>query len=216
MASTMAGGPADYNAWYATPRGAWISHCEYQLMMSMMRPQAGKTLLDVGCGTGHFTRLFATSGLKVTGVDPDTASIEFAKSHSQEDSYFLGDARQLSYEQGSFDYCSAVTSLCFIDEPERALQEMWRVCRKGIMLGLLNRNSLLYMERGKHPGYDGARWDSAKDARKWIASLGEQPKKVLVRSAVNFPKAATLGRMMEKIIPPRFLFGSFLAVYIQK
>ena len=48
--------PADYDAWYATPRGRWIGDAEYALAARLLAPQAGDSLPDVGCGTGWFTR----------------------------------------------------------------------------------------------------------------------------------------------------------------
>ena len=208
--------PAEYNAWYATPRGVWISHNEFKLMMSMMQPEVGETLLDVGCGTGHFSRLFSTGGLSVTGIDPDAASIEFARSHSHKEIYEIGDVLQLPYDDNEFEYCTAVTSLCFVNKPEKALQEMWRVSRKGVMLGLLNRNSLLYRERNKHPGYRGARWDGNNDVQIWIDKLPDLPGRIQIKSAVFFPTAGILARAVENFMPTSLPIGSFLGVYLEK
>ena len=63
--------PADYDAWYYTPRGRWIGDTEYALATRLLAPQAGDSLLDVGCGTGWFTRRAAADGLLVTGLDPN-------------------------------------------------------------------------------------------------------------------------------------------------
>ena len=32
--------PADYDAWYATPRGRWIGETEYALAARLLAPQA--------------------------------------------------------------------------------------------------------------------------------------------------------------------------------
>lgn len=45
--------PADYDAWYDTPRGRWIGETEYALAARMLTAQPDDSLLDVGCGKGH-------------------------------------------------------------------------------------------------------------------------------------------------------------------
>ena len=61
--------PAEYEAWYHTARGAWIAGLEFSLLTRLLRPTAGESLLDAGCGTGHFSRRFRQAGLEVTGID---------------------------------------------------------------------------------------------------------------------------------------------------
>lgn len=208
--------PAEYNAWYRTARGAWIADREFNLMMSMMRPVPGGSLLDVGCGTGHFSRRFAGVGLDVTGIDPDRSAIEFARNRNGRVAYDIADARGLPFGDNAFDYVIAVTSLCFVAEPEQALGEMWRVSRKGVMLGLLNRHSLLFREREKHPGYAGARWDTVTGMKRWARQLQRPPSNILINSAVTFPGGNRLSRIAETIFPSSLPCGSFLAVYLQK
>jgi len=71
--------PDEYEAWYHTPRGAWISDTEFSLITRLLQPRHDQSLLDVGCGTGHFTRRFASLGLRTTGIDNDPFMIAFAR-----------------------------------------------------------------------------------------------------------------------------------------
>ena len=206
---------ARYEAWYRTPRGAWISDTEFRLLESLLRLRPGETLLDVGCGTGHFTRRFAReAGVHVTGVDPDPSWLAYARAQAQPDERFVvGRAERLPFADRSFDRTTCITALCFIADQRQALREMIRVTRHRLVLGLLNRNSLLYLRKGRGGGaggYRGAHWHTAREAR---ALLGGLPvKEVELRSAIHLPGGGWLTRRVETLVSEQWLTGGFLAV----
>jgi SAM-dependent methyltransferase len=209
--------PASYNAWYHTPRGRWISGCEYDLLLRLMRPRTGESLLDVGCGTGHFSRRFAQSGLSVTGIDPDPKALDYAAARQDSIEYLPGTALNIPFGDDCFDHTTAITSLCFIKDPVAALQEMWRVTKCNLVLGLLNRNSLLYRQKHGRGNYMQARWDAAHNVRTgWIKELTPTPKESHILSAVFLPQGSGTARFAERVIPKRFLRGGFLAVSLRK
>lgn len=209
--------PADYEAWYNTPRGRWIGDREFTLLQQLLSPGAGASLLDVGCGTGHFSRHFARIGLSVTGIDPDSAALKFAMTQGSDIRYMQGNALELPFADNSFDYTVAVTSLCFIEDPLPALREMWRVTRHTLALGLLNRRSLLHWKKQGQGGYSGARWDTAGEVMKeWIPVLAPAPEKTGVHSAIFLPQGTRVARLSEQWLPRSLLLGGFLAVGLGK
>lgn len=169
----------------------------------------------MGCGTGYFTQRFNHAGLHVTGVDSDKAMLQFAKSKNKEIEYLQANAYSLPFENGSFDYCTAITSLCFMKDPQLALAEMWRVSRKGIALGLLNRYSLLHSLKQNSHGYKGARWDSPFTISNWWQRLTPAPK-VTIRTAVWCPVDNIFSRLLEHIVPTQLKYGGFLAIGLIK
>jgi SAM-dependent methyltransferase len=54
-----------------------------------------------------------------------------------------GDALALPLSDGAFDLVALVTTPEFVPEPVQALAEALRVARRGLVLGVLNRESLL-------------------------------------------------------------------------
>jgi SAM-dependent methyltransferase len=202
--------PAKYEAWYHTPRGAWIGNAEFSLMQSLLRPAPGARLLDVGCGTGWFSRRFAGHGLQVTGIDPDPAALAYARSQGGEVSWMEASATALPFSDNSFDYSMAVTSLCFINDVQQAVQEMWRVSRQGMVLGLLNRHSVLYRQKHGRGSYTGGRWDTAADARLWATRLQPVPH-VKFAYAVFLPGGGALARIVETTVPSNLPLGGFCA-----
>jgi hypothetical protein len=88
---------------------------------------------------------------------------------------------------------------------------MWRVARRAVVLGLLNRNSLLWLAKRDAPSYRGARWDTPRTARSWARQL-QPPPVVTLRSAVFGPRGGGIARALERVLPNRLLFGGFLAL----
>jgi len=204
--------PAVYDAWYRTQRGEWIGETELRLLWRLLAPAAGASLLDVGCGSGYFTRRFARQGLAVTGVDPDAAMLRFAAAHAAAgECYLLADAQALPFPVRTFDLCVCVTALCFIEDQEAALAEMLRVTRKRFALGLLNRTGLLYRQKGRAGGiggYRGAHWHTAAEVRALFAGLPVA--RLALRTAVFLPDGNRFARICERLLPGRFPYGSFL------
>jgi SAM-dependent methyltransferase len=168
--------------------------------------------LDVGCGTGYFSRRFAAASLRVAGIDPDRAAIGFAREqHAGTVSYLSGSANDLPFDDQAFDYGAALTSLCFVTDPVSAVRELWRVSRRGVVLGLLNRRSLLHRKKHGRGGYAGARWDTAGDVRQWATDLKPAPL-MKTRYGIYLPSGNRLSRFTEYAMPHRIPWGGFLAV----
>ncbi len=211
--STRAEAAARYDAWYHTPRGEWIGETEFALLRDALGAQPGDTVLDVGCGTGHFTRLFAErAGVRIVGLDPDLAWLRFARSHARAgEAYVAGRAERLPFRDASVDHAIAVTSLCFIRDQDAALREIVRVTRKRLALGLLNRRSILYLQKGRRGGvgaYRGAHWHTAAEIRAQLARLPLRD--VRLASAVFLPGGGPFAQWLEQRLPTGRLAGAFL------
>jgi len=110
-----------------------------------LAPQAGDSLLDIGCGTGWFTRRAAADDLVATGLDPNSVWLDYARAHSSPAlSWVEGDARALPFADASFDHVLSIAALCFVDDERQAVAEAVRVARRRFAIGWLNRASLLY------------------------------------------------------------------------
>lgn len=208
--------PSEYEAWYHSARGKWIAGVEWNLLVNLIQPKAGMTLLDVGCGTGHFSRRFANTGLGVTALDPNQTVLSYALQQGEGINYLRANALSLPFASESFDYVSAITSLCFVEPAEQALQEMWRVTRHGLLLGLLNKQSLLYWQKRHSQSYAGARWDHINTVTKWAGTLNPRPCRIATATSVIMPKGGILSRLSEKLLGSTLPFGAFIAVYIEK
>jgi ubiquinone/menaquinone biosynthesis C-methylase UbiE len=133
---------AGYDAWYETA-GRRADRLEMALLEYLLAdfPQAW-SVLEVGCGTGHFTRWFWEQGLRAVGLDMSTAMLAEAI-RLDSPPCVLGNALTLPFATGAFDLSVLITTLEFMADPAQALVEAMRVARCGLILGVLNRQSLL-------------------------------------------------------------------------
>ncbi len=201
--------PSTYEAWYDTPRGAWIGDAEFDLLHANLRPEPGASVLDVGCGTGYFTRRLARAGLQATGMDADASAIRYAKSQTVgSERYLAGDARALPFPNRHFDFGVAITSFCFIADEVQALTELARVTRRRVALGLLNRHSLLYRQKCGQGAYRGAHWHTPQETRHLFEQCGMP--RVTIRSAIFLPDGGGIAKLVETAMPNHVLLGGFL------
>jgi SAM-dependent methyltransferase len=206
---------ADYAAWYETPRGAWIGETESALLRRLAAPRPGESVLDVGCGTGYFTAAFAraTRG-PVVGLDPDLDWLGFAaRTVAGAAGWIGGRAERLPFPDRSFDVVISVTALCFMSDEVAALRDMLRVCRRRFALGLLNRRSLLWRQKGGNGGsgaYHGARWHTVTEVEDLMRRIGCTDYRW--RTAVFLPGGGSTARWLEHVLPGALPWGAFLAV----
>jgi len=104
--------------------------------LSVLEIPKGAKVLEIGCGAGPATRKIAElpSVSKVTALDPSPVFLERARQDLADLTnveFLEGDARSLQLEDGSFEVVLAHTVLCHVPEPEKALQEAYRVLVPG-------------------------------------------------------------------------------------
>ncbi|MDQ2750214.1 MAG: class I SAM-dependent methyltransferase [Actinomycetota bacterium] len=96
---------------------------------------AGRTWLDVGCGTGALTHavLDRRQPAQVTGLDPSAGFIQYAHAHTADPRarFEVGEAQELPFDDASFDAVVSALTLNFVPDRSRALAEMRRVTRPG-------------------------------------------------------------------------------------
>jgi SAM-dependent methyltransferase len=141
-----------YAAWYATPRGQRVDRAERAVLAWLLRSVPNvRDVLDIGCGTGHFTEWLATSGLRTVGLDRSPAMLAELHRRFPHIPILHGDAHRLPMCAAAVDVAAFVTTLEFLEQPHTALSEAVRVARRGVVVVTLNRWSLGGLSRRYGP-----------------------------------------------------------------
>lgn len=100
--------------WYATAFDgmsadmAWTERTEQEIKraLTMLRPQGGERILDLGCGTGRHSLELVRHGFSVVGVEISAELVEIANRDAAEQGleaeFVQADLRELDYD-GEFD-----------------------------------------------------------------------------------------------------------------
>ncbi|HET6340370.1 MAG TPA: class I SAM-dependent methyltransferase [Polyangiales bacterium] len=68
-----------------------------------IKPRAGERCIDLGCGTGAFTRRLNRFGVKAEGMDISPAAVAFASKASAAEHYHVGDITASGLPDASYD-----------------------------------------------------------------------------------------------------------------
>jgi SAM-dependent methyltransferase len=115
---------------WESPAGRQRWKRRVQMLSSHLRP--GMTILEIGCGTGYFTRELTRCGADIVAIDvsPDLLEIAKAKYSAPNVRYEIQNAYALTYADAMFDSVVGSSILHHL-EIEEALREIYRVLKPG-------------------------------------------------------------------------------------
>ena len=170
---------SSYDSWYDSARGAMYDRLERQAIDKLLADIAKQSrLLEVGCGTGNWSRYFSDKGLEVTGIDRSAEMIKIAgQKHIPNSRFEIADGLNLPFKNESFDVVAAITVLEFTTEPEKIISEMVRCVKKSkgaLIIGVLNSLSGYNQKRKNKPGsvYSSAHLFSPQQIRDLLSQYG--------------------------------------------
>lgn len=132
-------------------RNRCIVELESQLMLNLLKPSPEETVLDIGCGTGISIKPLLECGLNVTGIDPSPYMLDIASENlGNKVDLYRGFAEDLPFDDNSFNHASFFTTLEFVDDPRKAIEEACRVAKDKVFVGFLNSYALKGIQRRLH------------------------------------------------------------------
>jgi ubiquinone/menaquinone biosynthesis C-methylase UbiE len=123
----------------ATPDG---SHPAHVRIAALLNQNGARTVLDVGCGTGHVACVLSELAPKIayTGVDVSSSAIGKTKEIKRPGTYLVADTAKLPFDDADFDAVISLYALEHFTDPKRSLQEVVRVTRPGGVIGIYSMN----------------------------------------------------------------------------
>ena len=204
---------SEYDAWYDTEAGKTIFAMEVECLKSLLHPYS-RPYLEVGMGSGWFAQAL---GIEY-GVDPAPAMAQMAKARGVKVNEAI--AEELPFPDKMFGGILMAFTLCFLDNPQKALQEAWRVLKPegGLVLGLILQNSPwaeYYARKGKegHPIYSVARFFSKDEVVSLLHMCGF---KVLDYSSTLFQLPGQSTYHLESPVSGYWQAAGFVALGSQK
>lgn len=200
---TVAG---EYDAYYTTPQGREVDNIEKKIISGLMKNIPAGELLELGCGTAHWTHYLCEQGFQVTAIDASEEMLKIARAKNIHKATFQKeDAAKLPFPDKRFSLIVSITMLEFVDDVEAVFDEIDRLLLPGgyLVLGCLNSESELGKYKDKDEVFRHARFFSSQEVKEKLLRFGEP----VLRPGVYFSPAFDLldGSEKQDTVEPAFI-----------
>ncbi len=100
-------------------------------LLQFLSHQPNRKFLDIGCGSGNYTGALATKGLAIEGIDISEEMLRKARQKFPTIKFSQGDARNLPFQDESFDSAICILATHHINDNKKLFQEVFRILQKG-------------------------------------------------------------------------------------
>ena len=196
---------ADFDRIALLSQESWDHNSHYHNLLLKRIPASCKAALDVGCGTGVFSRLLAQHSDRVVALDLSPRMIEIAKERSRSCpniEFQMADATQWAFPVGMFDCVASIATLHHLPI-EDMLMKMKEALRVGGTLVILD----LYESAGLADALTGMAAVPVSLVLKWVKTRRlREPRQVCLAWAEHgrndtYPTMARVRQICEKVLP---------------
>lgn len=200
---------SEYDAYYQTETGKLVDKIEKEIVLAHFKNLQKTNWLELGCGTGHWSKFFSENGMQIIAVDNSEAMLEVARSKDLENVQFLNaDATRLPFPDAHFSGIVSITMLEFVDDLEKVLNETDRVLKPGgmLILGCLNALSEPGKNKNNDPVFQHAHFFTEAEIKEMFFCFGRPH----ISAGVYFSPDFELldGTEKQSTVAPAFIVAS--------
>ena len=165
----------EYDRFYHTGNGRAVDKAEKALISDLLMQVDSREMLELGCGTGHWTAFFSEKGFRVTAVDQSAAMLEQARKKVIPGVQWVeADAAHLPFPNGRFELITAITLFEFAEDINALFKEIDRLLKPGgfLIAGWLNSLSEIGRQKKRSPTFRHAHLYTPAEIRNHLTSLG--------------------------------------------
>ena len=210
-----------YAAWWTHQKDRWSVALEFELMIKLLKPSPGESILDIGCGLGMSSQRLLNHGLNVTGIDPSPYMLDISGANlGNRVDLYRGYAEDLPFDDNSFNYAIFFLSIEFVNDPSKAIAEACRVAKDRVFVGFFNRYAIKGIQRlftgfTGHTVFRQARFYSVWEVKKLVRGIaGSVP--ITWRTVCLLPGAPTniLRNFEQSTLVQQSPFGAFAGLTV--
>ena len=135
---------------FGGPIGELVADSQARVLTDFVGPVRGRSVLDVGTGTGRAALLLAASGARVTGVDASAEMLTVARQRAADEgvpiTFLEGDARTLEFADRSFDIVVSLRVIMHTPRWQECVAELCRVARDRVVLDYPSARSVAWVQ----------------------------------------------------------------------
>jgi len=135
---------------FGGPVGELVGRREAESIARFAGPLTGRTVLDVGTGTGRIALFLTRAGASVTGLDASKEMLKVARERASAAHaaihFVAGDAHALNFPDRSFDVVVSSRVLMHTPRWQACIDEMCRVARSRVVVDYPSARSLAMLQ----------------------------------------------------------------------
>lgn len=164
----------EYDAYYNTEIGKKVNEIEEKLIANLIQDIPKTEMLELGCGTGHWTNIFTQKGFSVSAMDISDEMLKYAKQKNINAKFLKANSEDIPFPDNSFSNVSFITMIEFVNDQNKVFKEIYRVLKPGgyLILGCLNKHSEVGKNKENDDTFRNAKFLSKQELELKLNNFG--------------------------------------------